>query len=760
MRKPSATSLLAGTAIAALAAGLAQLPASAAQTSHDGGASAPSARSDDRPGPFSEQQQHLRQAAVAALVSGKATKQARAGGGSTVTLSGGKSVEFFDNSKQARVLTFLAEFGDTVVGKYGGTPGPAHNNIPEPDRTKDNSTLWEPDFDVAHYDELFNGPAPSFRHYYSTISTGKFTTESTTEDWVKVPYNKDYYGANPREDEGGAWDFIGDTANAWYSAQVAKGVTPAEIDAKLAHFDVWDRYDQDGDGNFNEADGYIDHFQAVHAGIGEETGNDPNAIWSHRWYDYNGVGTTGPTVNGTQVPFGGAQIGSSKYWIGDYTVEPENGDLGVFAHEFGHDLGLPDFYDTAGGENGTAFWTIMSSGSYLSPGDGEGLGSVPGGMGPDERLQLGWLDYVTVGSGRSSSVTLGAAGAASVAGGTHQAVVVPLPPKTRSTTYTTPNGGHAWWSGRGDKLTNTLQRPVAAASAVTVTASAWYDIEQDYDYLYGEYSLDNGATWKSAGRPITGSSNGWSGVRFSYKAAGKASLFRFRYATDDSVNEPGAFLDDIVVKGTTTTTDSVENGNAGWTAQGWKISTGTESVTSPRRYLLENRAYVGYDASLRTGAYQFSNLFTKPDWVQYFAFRDGLLVWFSDDGVDDNNTSEHPGEGQALVVDARPAPFSYPDGTRPSNRRQPFDAVFGLKSITEQCLTKEVQSGTKSSPTYSEVKACAPANAGKPTFSDSDPDAYWSSANPQNSVKVAGVGVTATVTGQSGSSMTVKVTNP
>ena len=41
-------------------------------------------------------------------------------------------------------------------------------------------------------------------------------------------------------------------------------------------------------------------------------------------------------------------------WIGDYTVEPENGGLGVFAHEFGHDLGLPDFYDTAGGENGTA----------------------------------------------------------------------------------------------------------------------------------------------------------------------------------------------------------------------------------------------------------------------------------------------------------------------------------------------------------------------------------------------------------------------
>ena len=113
--KKLTTGALVGTVAAALAAAVVQQPATAAMrgdapSQTDRATSAASHRPDNRPGPLTKQQQALRQAAVDKLASGKATKRAQPGGGSTVSLGKGKTVEFFDNKKQARVLSILSEW--------------------------------------------------------------------------------------------------------------------------------------------------------------------------------------------------------------------------------------------------------------------------------------------------------------------------------------------------------------------------------------------------------------------------------------------------------------------------------------------------------------------------------------------------------------------------------------------------------------------------------------------------------------------------
>ncbi len=101
------------------------------------------------------------------------------------------------------------------------------------------------------------------------------------------------------------------------------------------------------------------------------------------------------------------QIGDSDFWVAKYTIQPENGGVGVFAHEFGHDLGLPDLYDYTG-ENSTGFWTIMSSGSWLSQNDYD-IGSQPNHFGVWEKFQLGWLNYEVAYAGEKSEHKLGPA---------------------------------------------------------------------------------------------------------------------------------------------------------------------------------------------------------------------------------------------------------------------------------------------------------------------------------------------------------------
>ncbi|HEY9323824.1 MAG TPA: immune inhibitor A domain-containing protein, partial [Agromyces sp.] len=348
-RKLGVLALVAAGATVAAGAAMAP-PALAAPTNDAPDSTSAAQRLDNRPGPLTERQNERRKAAQKLILSGQASPSDEG----VVQLGADKYYEA-SVTGTGRLFTILSEFGDQTAGKLGSTPGPLHNEIPEPDRAVNNSTHWAPAFETPYYDDLFFGDGESFADFYTKQSNGNYTVDGEVSDWVQVPGNASTYGDNSVEDYGGSWQFIEDTGNAWYDAQVAAGRSEADITAELATFDVWDRYDADGDGNFDEPDGYLDHFQAVHAGEGEDAGGGAqgeDAIWSHRWYvNQTDFGTTGPDG----AKFGGAQIGDTGFWIGDYTVEAENGGLGVFAHEYGHDLGLPDFYDTNGGENSTGF---------------------------------------------------------------------------------------------------------------------------------------------------------------------------------------------------------------------------------------------------------------------------------------------------------------------------------------------------------------------------------------------------------------------
>ena len=162
-------------------------------------------------------------------------------------------------------------------------------------------------------------------------------------------------------------------------------------------------------------------------------------------------------------------------WVYDYTVQPENGGLGVFAHEFGHDLGLPDLYDTSGNtggaENNTAFWTLMSSGANIGDGGPDGIGDAPTDMGAWERLQLGWLEaqgdqgpfYNVIQPGERKTVQLGPNTPNTKK---PSALISLLPDKDQLIDIGAPFAG-SWmfWSGQGNDLENTMTHAVTGGGS-------------------------------------------------------------------------------------------------------------------------------------------------------------------------------------------------------------------------------------------------------------------------------------------------------
>ncbi|WP_460108194.1 immune inhibitor A domain-containing protein [Streptomyces sp. YKOK-J1] len=706
-------------------------------------------KAHDLDGPLSKTQRAQRQEALNQIIAGKAKAKDR-NGSKVVQLKSKKGDSKYvelSREKTDKIFTILVEFGDQTDPKYGGTAGPMHNTIAKPDRKKDNSTAWQQDYNQKHFQNLYFGTGSkteSLKKYYEKQSSGRYSVDGEVSDWVKVPYNEARYGNNAcgQTNCSSVWNVVRDGLNAWVADQKKAGKSDAAIKADLAKYDQWDRYDFDGDGNFNEPDGYVDHFQLVHAGEDESAGGGAqgtDAIWAHRWYAFGtDAGATGPSDN----KLGGTQVGDTGVWVGDYTIQPENGGLGVFAHEYGHDLGLPDEYDTAGGDNSTGFWTLMSSGSWLGTGK-ESIGDMPGDMNAWDKLQLGWLNYDTAKAGVKSWHKLGVAEYNTKY---RQALVVSLPNKAVKTEIVTPaEGATQWWSGSGDDLKNTLTRSVdlTGKTSATLSLDGWYDIESEYDYLYTEVSTDGGANWTAvdgtvdgqaiprdaSGKPaLTGTVDSYKKLSYSLDAyAGQKVQLRFRYQTDGGVALKGFTADEITVTadGTPVFSDNAESADAAWTANGFSRVGASFTKDYKQYYLAENRQYVSYDKTLKVGPYNFG-FSSRPDWVEHYPYQNGLLIWKWDTSQADNNTNStngHPGTGLILPVDAHYKALKWSDGTLLRNRIQAFDSTFGLDATDAFTLHKADKA--------LKIKS----QKGVPVFND-HASTYYDASNPTGGVKI------------------------
>jgi immune inhibitor A len=759
---------------------------------------------DDLPNPLEEKRRELREQGLASVLNGEKAAERRGAStvvkvGETSTATSGRNGSRHRGQKRAqyvelarettdRIFVILAEFGnerdpaypdvDTDPATPGPTrfDGPLHNEIDEPNRAVDNSTVWQADYNRQHYQDLYFGRGESLKNYYEKQSSGRYSVSGTVTDWVRVNFNEARYGRSngfPCASIvcANTWDLIRDAANTWYNDQIAAGRTPAQVAAEMATFDIWDRYDHDGDGNFNESDGYIDHFQIVHAG-GDQADGDPfqgeDAIWSHRWYAYaNLIGRTGPPA----FPAGGTQIANTGLWLGDYTIQPENGGRSVFYHEYGHDLGLPDDYNIInGGDNNNEHWTLMAQ-SRLGAKNDQGIGERGGDFGAWNKLQLGWLDYEVLvagaGVGGNRTLTLGPQEYNSK---DPQAVVVVLPKKEVVTNLGAPAGGSAqWWSGDADDYNATLTRSVTLPSdPATLTFQARWNIEdcgpteQDAcDYAYVE--VDNGSGFTAIAGNITrpAEHNGIDGVQAAYTTAtfdlsayaSQTVALRFRYTTDgavrgqDSSLPAGIFIDDVAITagGSTVFSDGAEAGANGWTAVGFAAVGSSVSSLFDHYYIAGHRSYVSYDRYLQTGPYYFGYLNTTPDKVDHYAYQQGLLISYWDTSYDDNDTFEHPGNGRNLYIDSHPIPFYRLDGQPWRARVQVYDAPFGLRRNDSMTLHHNSQAmfirGQNAQPVFDDTKT------------------WWYAELPNHGVKTPAVGVKIRVLSVNGTSIRIRVTS-
>ncbi|HSW28830.1 MAG TPA: M6 family metalloprotease domain-containing protein [Longimicrobiales bacterium] len=247
---------------------------------------------------------------------------------------------------------------------------------------------------------IFDGPAPrgTLTGAYQEMSRGRFRVTGDVLPWVRTSL--------PRA------VVVGDSAGLGSDARVGAYLleTLAAVDP-VVDFGAYDNDGPDGMPNSGDDDGLVDAIAFQFIEVAASCGGP--GIWPHLWAispqnDDQPFSSQDRTPSGGRVRVDGYIVQSAVDCGG---VSPM--DAGTIAHEFGHVLGLPDYYHptAVGGAEVRRWvigcWELMAAGSW-------GCGPVPASRAPfgpthlsaRSKHVLGWLDYVTVGEVWDQEVVL------------------------------------------------------------------------------------------------------------------------------------------------------------------------------------------------------------------------------------------------------------------------------------------------------------------------------------------------------------------
>ena len=249
----------------------------------------------------------------------------------------------------------------------------------------------------AEMDSMLN--AKSYTYHKSYGSAGQFFRDQSQGQYnpvfdvvgpVDLPDSLKYYGRNLTSKRG---------TDAMPADMVLKACS---IASQIEGVD-YSLYDNDNDGS-------LDLVFVIYAGYGESDSHVDSLIWPASWTmpAAVSVGRTSLPSNSpaSAYTFQGKTMAyfayspELNYYNTIYRPTPGYSDsiplragIGLFCHEFGHVLGLPDYYDTTNGVNYDNFltpgnWEVMDVGLY----DEDGY--VPPAYSPHERWWLGWSEPI------------------------------------------------------------------------------------------------------------------------------------------------------------------------------------------------------------------------------------------------------------------------------------------------------------------------------------------------------------------------------